>query len=148
MPPPDNTPQAVIRHLTRVLSAVAYTSPDNEVRVKKSLLDQLAGEGATRALFEDFDSKTDEVVLRFRPKSLATYLIEETPCPTSTRVPSTSDQPSPSIKSANSLTSVQGRLPLTDEQLVRAENLLAKEHHLRAIRQEQQRSSSQSEGTL
>ena len=100
MPPTDNTPAGVVRHLTRLLAALA-SKQGNELRIKQSVLDQVAGEGDRRALFESYDPKTEELVLTFRAKSLATYLIEDTqswaPSPS---LKNNSAQPLPSTENA------------------------------------------------
>lgn len=128
MPPADSSPEATIRYLTRLLSAIALRTRNQELRIPQALLSQLAGEGHARALFEDYDSKTEEVVLRFRSKSLATYLVEEPiACPTTAPLATTS-------------TPGKSRLPLTDQQLSQVEQRIRKEQLLREIKRDQQES--------
>lgn len=138
MPPTDQTPASTIRHLSRLLAALSEHT-DWELRIKQSKLNELGGEGGDRALFESFDSQTREVVLTFRPKSLATYLIEEPP--------SATIQPNPTA-SAPSLASSGPRLPWSDAQLAKLEARLAKERYLRTIKQPPQPSSNPLDGNL
>jgi hypothetical protein len=87
MPPPDATPTATIRYLSRLLSALCLMHPDTTLRIPQGILDRVAGEadGGTsqspRVLSEDFDHATNEIVLRFRQQSLALYFVKDlTPC--------------------------------------------------------------------
>lgn len=129
MPPTDQTPQATILYLSRLLAALAMRSPKKEIRITQSTLDEIAGAEGKRALFEDYDEKTDEIVLRFRQKSVATYLVEGVPA--STAQPITTNTPS---------TQKNSRIPLTDDQIANLERKLAREKQYRAIKREPQQS--------
>lgn len=100
MPPPTAaSPQDVIRYLTRLLSAVCISLPDDTLRISKESFDEVVTESkgcdTPRTLFEDFDTATQEIVLRFRQQSLARYFIEEPqPCPQPTPQPVTTTQAS------------------------------------------------------
>jgi len=143
MPPVDQTPQSVIRYLTRLLCALADHSPKGELRIKQSHLNELAGEGSERALFETFDAKSREVVLQFRPKSLATYLIEEPQCPSTPQtIPMSQTTIPPTLPKATV------KPPLTDEQLARAENQIHRLKVARAIKNQRAQSSNPLEGIL
>ena len=122
MPPTDQNPVSVIRHLTRLLSAVAHSS-SGQIRIPQTTMDMIVGGGDPKALFESYDYAKAEIVLEFRPKSLATYLVEEpkqcqpeTTSGTQSSVTSHSDLP-------NSEKPGVAR-PLSDDQLASAERMM------------------------
>lgn len=135
MPPLDNVLvlQTKILYLSRLLAVIAKQFPDNEIRIHKSLLDEVAGSDGKRALFEDFDEKNEQVVLTYRAKSIATYLVEGVPASTTQPVTMPQMTPSPGIHS---------RMPLTDEQIASLQQKLARESQYRAIKREPQPSSN------
>lgn len=141
MPPPNVGAVDANYWLALLLSALAVSRKDHELRIPLSVINELRGEEPQRILSESFDSKTDEVVLTFRAASLATYLLGAPCLSTQNRAPSTSP---PAPEKINT----KGRLPLTDQQVINLEERLAKERQLRAIRLERERSSSPLEGIL
>lgn len=131
MPPTEPTAQATILYLSRLLSAVAMRSPKKEIRIAQHLLDEISGAEGKRALFEDYDEKTDEVVLTFRQKSVATYLVEGVSVSTTQPIPATP----PSTQNHT-------RMPLTDDQITNLEKKIAREKAYRAIKREPPQSFS------
>lgn len=131
MPPSDNSPQATILYLSRLIAAIAMQFPDNEIRLHKTLLDEIAGSDGKRALFEDFDEKTEQIVLTYRPKSCATYLVEG--------VSASTTQPTTTPTSTGQ---TRSRMPLTDEQIANLQRKLARETQYRAIKNEPPQSFS------
>lgn len=99
MPPPTTaSPQDVIRYLSRLLSACCLMHPDDTLRIPSGMLDRVSTEAkgaeSPRILFEDFDTATNEIVLRFRQQSLAQYFVKE-PCQTPQPTSSTNASPEP-----------------------------------------------------
>jgi len=166
MPPPDQSPAATIRYLTRLLAAIALQHPDSTIRIPQGHLDRIVGESAgkeSRLLFEDYDDNAKEVVLRFRQQSLATYMIEDprpsqqpTQSPTATpteTASSTVPPPSPTHSNSPGRSTVNPMNPLplalSDSQLAKAEQIAHQERVRRQLQRERQsRSSSGLEGIL
>jgi hypothetical protein len=162
MPPPDTSSAATIRYLTRLLAAVCMTQPEDTLRIKQGFIDRVKGESSdpsSRLLFEDYDDNTKEVVLRFRPSSLATYSIAEVQS-SQPAAPDLTPSPQPTTSSPTSSSAVQqpGRsmtnplhptpLALSDEQLARAEIAARQERFRRAVVAKQSRSGSPLDGIL
>jgi len=122
MPPSDPSPQSRERYFLRLLAAIARRN-NGELRIKESELAEVAGAGARQALFEDFDSKRQEIVLRFGSKLSAVYPFDgegasTQPCPVPTAQPQPSITSSESTITASPLKSpLKHRLPLTDLEL-------------------------------
>lgn len=139
MPPSDTSPQSTIRYLTRILAALAKGA-GGELRIKRKMLRQVEDETSRQVLLEDLDSKKDEIVLRFGSKHSAIYPVEaetsnqslQTAQPARTQAPP--PQPSPQVP--RDVKSPQSALPFTEEQLARAERVIAKQKTLLAIRRE------------
>ena len=164
MPPPTTaTPQDVIRYLTRLLSAVCISLPDDTLRISKESFDEVVTESkgcdTPRTLFEDFDSASQEIVLRFRQQSLAQYFVKDAPCPQPTVTDSVISQaplqqpnpPAPpqsvstSQRQPPTVASPQFRqrpLVLDDATLARIEQKVRQMRLNRAAREQRSRSSS------
>jgi hypothetical protein len=97
-------------------------------------MDEINGTGARQALFEDFDTKKEEIVLRFASRHSAVYPFEGDVCP----------QPQPT----NNATPPAPRKPLSDLELKAAETKAKQIQAAIRIRRERQQSSNPLEGIL
>lgn len=140
MPPVGNTPQDNVRYLTKILAAFVQQA-GGELRIGQKFLRTVAEESSRQALFEDTDTKKDELVLRFGSKHSAIYPIEP-----ECRVP---EQPASRVQSqpqtpANlpSQPANPGRAPMTESDLARIETKIRQMRAAAAIRAQQQRSQT------
>jgi hypothetical protein len=118
MPPSDPSPQSRERYFLRLLAVLARRN-NGELRIRQADVAEVAGAGARQALFEDFDSKRQEIVLRFGSKLSAVYPFDGDgaiqPCP----APQVSPTAATTQETAASLpqSSLKSRKPLTDSEL-------------------------------
>ena len=121
MPPSDPSPQSRERYFLRLLAALARRS-GGELRIKQCDVDEVAGAGARQALFEDFDTKRGEIVLRFGSKLSAVYPFDgdgvqsQCPAPQAFQTPS-QEVPELTLTPPSPQSPLKSRKPLTDSEL-------------------------------
>ena len=126
MPPSDQSPQSRERYFLRLLAALARRN-NGELRIKDSELAEVAGAGARQALFEDFDSRRQEIVLRFGSKLSAVYPFDgdgaQSQCPAPALSPYSRPAQSPPLQDPETVapptapSPLKSRKPLTDLEL-------------------------------
>jgi hypothetical protein len=130
MPPTGTTP---LQYLTRLLAAFVRQN-GGEIRIKNKHIREVMEVEARQALFEDEDTKKDEIVLRFGSKHSAIYPIEPE-CRASAQ-PATPTQPITAQTQPGS-TPAQVRKAFTDADLLKAENAIKRLRNVNAIRKSQ-----------
>lgn len=150
MPPAEKSEVAKLRYFTRLIAAIVTDhGKAGELRVKKSTLDRLNGEPSRQALFEDFDTRRDELVLRFGSKLSAVYPFEgdgatcQNPKQQPAQPSTTSTAPDLfPLTSEPTTFPPQSRPPLSDAELAAAERKAKQILAAVRIRKERQQSSS------
>ena len=125
MPPIDRSLESQNRYFLRLLAAVALER-GGELRIPMAIIRRLE-EDPRQALFEDSNSQTDELILRFGTKHSAMYPVEPLACqPEAKPQPQTQIEPTqPStVPPAPSGNPNRQRLPLSLDQLAAAEKKL------------------------
>lgn len=152
MPPSDSSPQSRERYFLRLLAALAQSN-NGELRIKQSDVDKVAGAGARQALFEDFDSRRQEIVLRFGSKLSAVYPFDgdgvaQTSCPAPIAHPQASQEPEIPPPFTLTPSPLKSRKPLSDLELRNLEvkgTRLAMAAKLKREMQERQRRQNSSD---
>ena len=118
MPPTDTTPQSQIRYFKRIIAALVVQA-NGELRIPQKFMRQVASESSPQGLFEDTNTDSDELVLRFGTKNSAVYTVEPEPCasPTLRSPTSVSPQSYPPNDDPSPPRNTMGRPPLTEQQL-------------------------------
>lgn len=139
MPPPDTSPQSVVRYLTRLLTAICIHN-GGELRIPRSAIREVEESNARQMLCEDTNTETDELVLRFGTKHSAVYPVEpECLSQKPTLVPNIQPQTSPIPLSPKS------RKPLSEAELEKMERAVRAAKIAARVRAQPSSVSGQSE---
>lgn len=118
MPPPDTSPQSVVRYLTRLLTAICIHN-GGELRIPRYAIRQVEESNARQMLCEDTNTETDELVLRFGTKHSAVYPVEPECLSQKPNQPSV--QPNVQPQTFPIPLSPQSRKPLSEAELEKME---------------------------
>ena len=119
MPPADTTPQSVNRYFKRLLAALALQA-GGELRIPQKFIREVMAENNPQGLFEDTNTESDELVIRFGTKNSAVYTVEPEPCD-SPKPRSATSPTTPPLQPPDGPPKVTGRPPLTEQQLAEIE---------------------------